>query len=342
MNALHRIQSVLQGRPTDRRAVSLTLSLYGARLTNCPLTKYYADPAAYARGQRAVRETFQPDALFGPLSLPLEGASFGSEIRFFDNQAPNLKRPALASAADLPRLTVPDIDSHPIQRYFTEAIRLMARDHSGEVSIAAIALSPVDLPVMLLGIEGWLEALLFDQTGTQNILNMSAPYFVRRVNALFRAGATFIVLPCPFVNPRIVTRAMAEQLISTVLSPAFAQVNGPLVIHSGGAPLAPFINLFAGLPNVIGFVLNHGDSVAEARQKIGPEPLLIGNIEGPELVDQTPAQIEADCMALLQNAQDDPRFILGTSGADVRFDTPVEHILLLRQCAEAFAQRETA
>jgi len=342
MNAIQRIQSTLQGMPTDRRAISLTLSLYGARLTHCPLTDYYTDPVAYARGQQAVRETFAPDVLFAPFSLPLEGASFGSKIRIYTDHAPNLRQPVLTSIADLPRLTVPDIDNHPIQHYFTEAIRLMVRDHGGEVPIAAIALSPVDLPAMLLGIEGWLDTLLFNPDGTQALLNITVPYFVRRANALFKAGATFIVLPTPFVNPYIVTRNIAEQMISTVLKPAFAQINGPLVIHATGAPLTKFLDLFTDLPNVVGFVLNNSDDPTIARQKIGPEPVLIGTIEGPELVDQTPTQIEADCMALLQTTQDDPRFILGTSGADVRFDTPINHILLLRQCAEAFAQRRPA
>ena len=61
MNSMERIQAALAGKPVDRRAIAPVLGLYGARLTNCPLDQYYTDPAAYARGQSAVRETFQPD-----------------------------------------------------------------------------------------------------------------------------------------------------------------------------------------------------------------------------------------------------------------------------------------
>ena len=78
MNSIERISATLQGKPTDRRAVSLLLPLYGARLTDCKPSKYYTDAAAYARGQSAVRETFQPDVLFGPFAVALEGAAFVS------------------------------------------------------------------------------------------------------------------------------------------------------------------------------------------------------------------------------------------------------------------------
>ena len=46
MNSMERILATLAGEPTDRRAISLTLPLYGARLTSCDLRTYYTDPGA--------------------------------------------------------------------------------------------------------------------------------------------------------------------------------------------------------------------------------------------------------------------------------------------------------
>ena len=63
MNSLERVTAALSGKSFDRRPVSITLSLYGARLTNCPLTTYYTDADEYFRGQEAVYKTFQPDIL---------------------------------------------------------------------------------------------------------------------------------------------------------------------------------------------------------------------------------------------------------------------------------------
>ena len=155
MNSMERVVAAIQGQPINRRAVSLVLSLYGAKLTNCPLTDYYTNPTAYARGQFAVRETLQPDILLGPLAFCLEGQVFGSQVRFFENQAPNLTSPAISSADEIQRLTTPDINSHPTLTFFQEAIRQMSDQHGQEVPIAAVTLNPVDLPAMIMAKTRW-------------------------------------------------------------------------------------------------------------------------------------------------------------------------------------------
>ena len=335
MNSLERIMAAMTGTPADRPAISLLLSLYGARLTGCPLDTYYTDAASYARGQSAVREAFQPDILFSPFALPLEGVAFGSQVSFYKDQAPNLARPVMESADDLANLAIPDIETHPQLIYFREAVRCMAAEHGAAVPVAAVALSPVDLPIMLLGIEGWLETVLFDEPGARRILDMTIPYSVRRINDLFAAGAALVVMPSAFVNPAIVTREVIERLALPALHAAFTQVHGPLVMHSGGARLAPFLDLFSGLPHVAGFVVNCGEELQLARQKAGPQAVLIGNIDGPKLRHAEPESIRADCARLLRECGNDPRFILGTSAADISYQTPPEHIHALCKAVRA-------
>ena len=341
MISIQRIGATLEGKPTDRRAVSLILPLYGARLTGCEPTEYYTNPTAYAHGQSAVRSTFQPDVLFGPFALPLEGAAFGSRVRFLDNYAPNLERPAITSAGEVNQLEVPDVDSHPKLLYFREAIRLMSSDHGHEVPIAGIVSGPVDLGAMILGIDGWLNTLLFDETGTKRMIGLMSEFFVQWANALLSDGAMFVVLPTNFANPSIVTRKISSEIAVPAMKEAFPQVGGPIFIHSGGSPLAPFLDLFANLPNVAGFVLNGDDNFQEAREKVGSKPILVGNIDGLSLIKRDRDEVRANCMAVLKDRRADPHFILGTSGADIDYHAPPENIHIFREAAEEFA-RENA
>jgi uroporphyrinogen decarboxylase len=338
MNSMERVLATIQGKKTDRRAVSITLSLYGARLTQCPLSEYFTNPAAYARGQSAVRETFRPDVLFGPFALPLEGEAFGSQLHFLDNYPPNLARGAISSADEIANLAVPDIDSHPKLTYFRESIHMMAKEHGKEVPVAAIALDPIALPVMIMGLDGWLNTLLFDEEGRKRMLELTVSHFVGWANSLLADGATFIILPGFVATPAVITRKIAEQIVIPVLKEAYSQVKGPMVIHSTGAPLSPFIDLFAGLPNVAGFLLNGGEDIARARVKAGEKPVLIGNIEGPDLGEHNPEDIMSECLEILKGSRDDPHFILGSSGADVSFDTPLENIHALKRAAETEAE----
>ena len=334
MNGMERVMAAMNGRPANRRAVSLVLSLYGARLTKCPLKLYYTDPAAYARGQSAVYNTFKPDILFAPFALPFEGEAFGSRVRYFEDQPPNLASPAINSADEIGRLCVPDIEDHPKLNFFRESIRLMAKEHGRDVPIAAIVLDPIGLSAMIMGLDGWLNTLLFDGEGVKRMLNLVIPYFADRANALLEEGASFIVIPGAVANPMIVSRSIVETTALSVLREAYALVNGPIVMHSGGAPLAPFIDMFTGLPNVAGFVLNGGDNLVRARDAAGRKALLIGNVDGPTLSKRSPEAIRSECMDVLLNRENDPCFILGTSGADIAYDTPPENIHAFLNAAE--------
>jgi len=335
MNSIERVLAVVNGEPTDRPPVSLLLSLYGARLTDCPLDTYYRDAAAYVRGQAAVRETFEPDILFAPFALALEGEAFGSRINFRPAQAPTLAEPVLSSVAELEKLEIPAVESSSQLLYLHETLRLLAAEHGRELPIAAIALSPIDLPVMLMGIEGWLETILFDKPAASAMLDMTIPYFVQRINDLFAAGAAFVVMPALFGNPTIVTNDALEELALPVLRKAFAQIKGPLIIHSGGVSLAPFLELFAGLPNMAGFVVNDSEDLQLARQKAGADAVLLGNLNGPELYRLSPEEIFSACRLLLRQQVDDRRFILGTSAADITLQTSQEQIQAICRAARS-------
>ena len=108
MNSRERIQATLMGKPVDRRPFVPVLSLYGAKLTDCPLKQYYSDAAAYARGQAAARELFEPDALCTPFAYGLIGEAFGSSLHYFEDMAPNVRRPAISSLKQWESLVFPD------------------------------------------------------------------------------------------------------------------------------------------------------------------------------------------------------------------------------------------
>lgn len=338
MKSLERVFAAVQGEPTDKRAVSITTSLYGAKLIGCPLREYYSDSARYVEGQTAVKEKFQPDILFSPFALVREGEAFGSKITFLKDYPPNLKQPAAASGEEAARLPIPDVDSHPNLMYIRESVRELYARFGKETAIGAILISPTDLPALIMGIEGWLETLLFHEDAAVQVLEMTTQYFIRWINTLFSEGAHVAVLPLMFCNPSIITERIIRDIIKPVLHETFTQVKGPIVCHHGGAKLGSFLEHYAALPNVAAFVLDSRDNFSEAREKIGDQRLLLGNIDGPGLARQTPEQIRAKCSEIMTDRKDDPYFILATSNADILFDTPEENILAIRQSVDEFGK----
>ncbi|MBF0525320.1 MAG: uroporphyrinogen decarboxylase family protein [Deltaproteobacteria bacterium] len=339
MNSLERVLNTVAGKPVDRPAYTLTLSLYGARLTGCPLSRYYTDPAAYVEGQCAVRETFQPDLLFSPFVLTALGEAFGSRVAYFDHYPPNLTRPAARSAEEAAAISLPDIDAHPRLLFLREAVRRLAARYCGEVPIVGVMVGPVDLPPLIMGLEAWYEALLFDEDTARKMLEKSCRFFIDWGNALLGDGAAFLALPDVFSNPTVMPRRVVRDLAMPALAASFGEIRGPIVIHHGGSRLAPFIRDYTALPNVVGFVVDARDSLAEAREGLGAAPVLLGNIDGPTLHQQSPEELQVRCARILADRVQDPHFILATSAADVAWDTPPDMIQVVCRTVQENGKR---
>jgi len=338
MNSMERLQATLAGKPLDRRAIAPVLGLYGARLTNCPLERYYTDPVAYALGQAAVRETFQPDVLCAPLAFASIGAAFGSELVFLDTEAPNLRRPAIQTVEEWDALVVPDPDTHPRLLYFRDVLRLMAAEHKNEIPIAMVVPIPADIPELVMGLESWLETVLFDPAGARRVMDKVIPFYVRLINGFFAAGATFVVMPCGFASPAIVTREIVTNFTRPILAQVLAQLCGPVVLHNVGAPILAHLDLLTGFPSVAAYIVDQRDDLAQARAVIGLDSVLFGGLDCANLGRMTATEVEDGCRAILEERRHDAHFVLGTSGPDVAWNTPPENIHAMRKAAESFGR----
>jgi uroporphyrinogen decarboxylase len=334
MNSLQRVIATLQGLPVDRKPVTMTLCLYGARLINCPLEQYFIDKDAYCRGQKAVREAFDPDILFGPFAFAQIGAAFGSQVRFFANQAPNIKRSAIQSIAQLDTLHLPDPDKNPELRYIEESIASMVTEHGHEVPVAAIFPNPIDLPALIMGLDAWMETVLFDPSGAARMLDFITPFFLDFAGRLFNHGIAFMAFPTVFASPSVLPRDMVRQFTLPALQKILAQLQKPVVLHHGGAPILQNLDLLRDLPGVAAMAVDYKDDLDQSRAAIGPDLTLLGGLTGPSLDTKSAAEVGAACLKILKNRQQDPHFILYTCGADIPLSTPEENILAIRRSVE--------
>ena len=331
MTSFERIMATMSGAPTDRPAATLTLSLYGARLLDCPLPEYYTNSAYYVEGQSAVWETFHPDLLFTPFVFAAIGAAFGSTLRYLPNYPPNLTKPAVTSAEEALRLPLPDVNSDPSLCYFRDATRGLVQRYGGEVGIVGVMPLPADLPALIMGLENWLETLLFQPTQAQQLLARSGEFFLQWAQAYAADGVDLIVMPSVSCQPRILPRKFIDTLIMPLLEELFPQVTLPLALHHGGDVQIPALNVLTTLPNVVAFVPDARDDLRTVRDLIGEKRALLGNLDGPTLAMQTPAAVMQTCREIVANRCADRRFIFATSGPDVAYATPPETIYAIMQ-----------
>ena len=337
MNSLQRLQCLKAGQMADRRMFTMPLSQYGAALTGCSLEEHYNDPAAYARGQTAVRETFAPDILFGPLIVAAIGEAFGSKARYFDKGPPVVSTPAIEVASEWNGLPLPDPDRHPRLSYLREALRRVVAEHGREVPVAVLLVAPIDIPGLVMGLDAWLETLLFDRPAAEAIMRRVTPFAAELANRCFADGAAFVVWTIGFASPGFVTREILQEFSRPVLVDTLARVHGPVVLHHLEFPLVANLDVLSGLPSVAGFVLAQGDNLKRARRLLGADSILLSGPASPWMRRAAAADVEAVCRKTLENRRDDPRFILARCKGDMYIDTPPANIHAFRKSVEEFA-----
>lgn len=326
MTSMERVLAALRGEPSDRRAFTMTLSLYGAKLTGCSMEEYFTNPQKYLDGQIAVSQQCKPDILFAPFALALEAQAFGSEILFLDKQPPNVCKLKIRNPADIGLMKIPNSDSDEGLRFLLEAAKLMAGHFTQNCPVCGVLTSPLDLPALIMGVENWLEILLFDRQKAVAVVATMLDYFVDMANKMFENGVSFIVMAMVFCNPQILLDTIVVDFIVPSLMTIFSKVKGPLVFHHGSVPIAKYLPMYLNLPNVAGFVLDHRDSLDAARSATGENRLLLGNMDGPTLGKMSTANAIDKARRILENRRTDRHFIFATSGADVGWDTPLETI----------------
>jgi len=337
MNSQERVMATLMGTEYDKRPFTGTFGLYGARLTGCPLERYYTVSSEYLNGISAVVENINPDIILSPLSLPVVGEAFGAEVKYFDDQAPNLKRPAITDLNEIPRLKIPDIDSAPQLVYTIEIIRGMKKKYGDEKIIGAVLMSPTELPVMIMGLENWLPAVVDNNDHVKKMLDIAIPFFIKFAKALISEGANLLAIPAVFTLPNILTRHLVKQYALPALREAFTDIEVPIFLHHTGALYNEFLDLLTELPGVAGFVVDARDSLSEAREKAGKSKVLMSGINGPDLNRWTPEEIREITLRVLEERANDPHFILTLAAADVPYDTPTENITAIPDAIREFS-----
>ncbi len=335
MNSKERVFATVAGQATDRRACSFTASLYGAALIECNVREYYNVPDYYIEGQLAVAENLCTDIIFSPFAFPLFAETAGAGLRYFDNSPPNVSTPVGYDPEKGFDFTVEKMLEHKNTQNPLLVVKTLAKELEDKV-IAGIAPSPCDLPAVIFGIDKWLHTLLFYPENAKLIIRSLSKYFLAISNQMFENGATVVVMTINFLNSSIVTTNIKEQIVFPILKETLAQVTGSLVIHHGGPDFGSNLKTFDELPNVLAYVISPKDNFEKSRQQVSKERILLGNYDGPDLVNHNASEIKKRVNKILEQTRNDRHFIFGSSNADISYETPLENLKIIEETIKNF------
>ena len=336
MNNRERFFNFVQGKPVDYRPWGAVLSLYGAKLTKCPVERYYNDPASYALGQEAVCESIDPGFVMGSFILSGYANAFGAELKYIENYPPNVLRTPISSADEIRKLSIPDVNNNPSLFYMRETLRRVSAAHRNDRVIVEVILSPIDLPMLIMGLDAWMRTVLTDEAGVRRMLDITLPFFIQLCEAYFSDGADALIIPLPFLTKDITTSHIVKTFAMPLLQEAFSKLGGPVVLHHVGSSIFDFVDVLDTLPNILGLCMSAEDNLTEARERIRPESILFGGLDGPTLDTHSADEVRSKTGAFLANVKNDKKLVPFLVGTDTSINTPLENILAFRNTVREF------
>lgn len=336
MNGRERVLAMLEGRSVDHLPLMPITMMFAGDHAGVKYGAYATDYRVLAEAQVATARDYQFDYVSAISDPAREAADCGADIQHFDNQPPaiNETNARLADKGDLDKLEIPDPLSGGRMLDRVRGVALL-KEKAGADKL----------------VEGWIEGPCAESADLRGINTLMLdfyddPDFVRRLfHFVLEMGLRFAKAQIDAGADLIGVGDAAASLIGPQLYEEFVWpyekklVDG---LHALGTKVRLHIcgntsKILSGMGQLRCDMvdLDYFVSVAEARRTMGPEQVLLGNLDPVRaLRDGTPESITA---AVAQcHRQAGPRYIVG-AGCEVPRGTSRENVLALTRYAQTHA-----
>lgn len=334
MTSMERVVAALSHQEPDRVPLMLLFSLYGARELNLPVKDYFHDTELVIRTQLALQQKYHSDCLYTFSYAAIETEAFGGEVRYVDDGPPNAGAPLISSLDAIPSLTRPELGSCPGLQRILAVTRGLKQAVGDSIPIIGVVMSPFSLPVMQLGFENYLDLIYFHPALFKQLMALNSAFCAEWANAQLAAGATAICYFNPLASPTIIDKATYSKTGYPHDCQTLAKIAGPTATHlASGITLPVLDEIIATRTALLGF--SQDDDVAVLKARAQNKIALLGNLNGIEMVNWSPAKTRSTVTSLIRQAGVGGGLLLSDSHGEIPYQVPAA---VLSTIAETVAE----
>lgn len=337
---IERIVAAATGGAVDRIPVFCNLFDQGARELGMSITEYYSRGDHVAEAQLRLRERFGYDNVWSLFYVGREVEALGEQtVDQPIDGPPNIIEHMIKSYADIEALNIPDsLTGHPAFAEQQRCLEILHREVGGRSAICAYITSSMGLPVMLMGMERWLELLFTGPAEIRDLLlEKCHAYFVKEVEAYRRAGADTLIYSNPFASPETVPMKFFRNFsLPWIERDAAAVGAGSLIFYCG---MSRYNRVIAEVLERVPFgccYLSPLDDVAEGKRLVAGRGLTCGVINDTRLLHWSLEEIRAEVKAIIEAGKPGGKFAFG--GSATPFHTPEESIRTMLEAAYEYGR----
>ena len=295
----------------------------GIELIGSTVRKAVTDGQVHADAICALNEAFPAAAVTAIMDLTVEAEAFGAEIRFSENEIPNVIGRLVNDADEVAALGVPGLDKGRVQEYL-KANRLVAA-RVQDKPVYGGCIGPFSLAGRLFDLSELMMSMYMEPETVTALLEKCTDFLSAYVRAMKETGISGVVMAEPaaglisnddclqYCTPYV------KQIIDDVQDDSFK-----VILHNCGNTGHCTDAMVRSGARALHFG-NRADMV-EALKACPPDLPVLGNIDPVGVFQQaSPEQVYTAVSALLEKTAPYDNFIL-SSGCDVPPHTPVDNI----------------
>jgi len=198
----------------------------------------------------------------------------------------------------------------------------------------------MSLPIMLMGMERWMELLFLGPADLREmLLEKCFTFFVREVEAYRRLGADVFVYSNPFGSTDTVPMTFfTRQSLPWIIREIEAVGAKGMVYYCGMSRLNSVIDIVIEKTGFRAFYTSPLDDLSKAKTIVADRGLTCGVINDIKLLEWSQDQIRSHVRQMIQTGMPGARFLFGTGV--MPYHIPEKSIRSMLEAAYEFGQYE--
>lgn len=199
MNGKERLDAYLAGKKADRRPNLTIVGSVVTQYTGIDIERYSKDYKAMTESAVQAAIDLKLDFIQIASDLVREAEGLGSEIAYFPDKLPTVRKYALDDITEVSRLR-PLKTSEVRRMYDLVEATAYARTLNSDIHPMTLAVGPATIAGNTRGVEGLLVDMLDEEEAGEDLLNIATETILDYIRTLASAGATYIYVADPVAS----------------------------------------------------------------------------------------------------------------------------------------------
>lgn len=338
LTPIERMRLFDQGKEIDRIPCCLDTGETMAPMLGFSIKDYYYSAEKMCQLEEYLFENFHSDGV--GLSTTLRGMAeaMGSEIRYFDDNIAQLKKPAL-TLREIDNAKLVDVDKDGRLPIILEGLRLVKKKLGDKTPISGTVTGPFTVAAMVLGTEYLMIGMIKKPEKIKQLMEVIVENNNRYIQRLLDLGVGI-----GFADPVSSTALISVHQYQEFSLPYFKKNVDYIKSHGGGCGLhicGTSRGLWESLADSgIGtFGLDNVEDLEEAKHVLGGHMCIQGNVPPVEVMRLgTPQDVLRSARDCIKKGHDSQCGFILTSGCQMPMYTPKENMQALMDAARIFGR----